>query len=187
MPRDVNDDGTGFVIWMEGLPGAGKSTLSKAVAEKLASAGWKVEVLDGDEVRRTFFPELGFTRKDREVHARRVSYLARMLARNGPAVLVAMITPYETSRQAARAVEGAKFTEVWLSCPIEICQKRDPSGIYRRTKEGSVHRVTGVDDPFEEPLNPELTVDTSKLDVAASVQEVLGHLAKKGFIRSIPA
>ncbi|MGI0156314.1 MAG: adenylyl-sulfate kinase, partial [Thermoplasmata archaeon] len=96
MPAVPPSERAGFVVWFEGLPGAGKSTLSREVANQLRAAGWKTEVLDGDEVRRMFSPELGFSRKDREFHARRVSYVARMLARNGVAVLVAMITPYET-------------------------------------------------------------------------------------------
>jgi len=176
----------GFVVWIEGLSGSGKTTLSQAAAQHLRTNGWKAEVLDGDEVRRMVFPELGWTRKDRETHARRVSYVARLLAQNGVAVLVAMITPYETSRQAARSVEGARFTEVWLKCPIEVCQQRDPKGIYRRTTQGSVTHMTGVDDPFEEPLNPDLTVDTSSDPLPVSLQRILDHLRARGFIESIP-
>ncbi len=176
----------GFVLWIEGLSGSGKSTLSQETAKALRASGWKVEILDGDEVRRMVFPELGWSRKDRETHARRVSYVARLLARNGVAVLVAMITPYETSRQAARSVEGARFTEVWLKCPLEICQQRDPKGIYRRSTQGAVAHMTGVDDPFEEPLNPDLIVDTSRDGVPVSTQRVLDHLRAKGFIAPGP-
>jgi adenylylsulfate kinase len=180
MSRSGSEDRTGFVVWLEGLSGAGKTTISQALAPRLRSMGWKVEILDGDEMRQMFSPELGFTRKDREVHARRVSFVARMLARNGVAVLVAMITPYETSRQAARSVVGGRFIEIWLSCPIEVCRQRDPKGIYRRTMEGAVTKVTGVDDPFEEPLNPELTVDTSALTVDQSVDRIVKYLATAG-------
>jgi adenylylsulfate kinase len=176
----------GFVLWLEGLPGAGKTTLSEALATRLRAYGWKAEVLDGDEVRRMFSPELGFTRKDREFHARRVSYVAQKLARNGIAVLVAMITPYETSRQAARSEVGARFDEVWLNCPIEICRRRDPKGLYRRTDEGTLHKVTGVDDPFEEPLNPDLIVDTATHDVASSADQILQHLRERSFIARAP-
>lgn len=180
----------GFIVWLEGLPGAGKTTLSRETGARLRAEGWPVEVLDGDEVRHMFSPELGFTRKDRELHARRVSYVSRMLARNGVAVLVAMITPYETSRQAARAEVGTtRFTEVWLSCPIEICQRRDPKGIYRQSEQGLVKRMTGVDDPFEEPLNPDLVLDTSSDPVAASVQKLYEHLRQGRLleVRSGPA
>jgi adenylylsulfate kinase len=174
------------VVWLEGLSGAGKTTLSKSLAADLRSAGWKVEVLDGDEVRQMFSPELGFSRKDREFHARRVSYVARMLARNGVAVLVAMITPYETSRQAARSEVAARFAEVWLKCPLEVCRQRDPKGIYRRTQVGEVTRMTGVDDPFEEPLNPDLVVDTSSSTVAESTRRILDRLTALGFVSKFP-
>jgi adenylylsulfate kinase len=172
----------GFVVWIEGLSGSGKTSLSQEMAKYLREHGWKAEVLDGDELRRLVFPELGWSRKDREVHARRVSYVARLLARNGVAVLVAMITPYETSRQAARSVEGARFTEVWLKCPLEVCQQRDPKGIYRRSTQGAVPHLTGVDDPFEEPLNPDLVVDTSRDSLSVSVQTVLAHLRERKFL-----
>jgi adenylylsulfate kinase len=186
MAASANPDGEGFVVWIEGLSGSGKTTLSQEAAKYLRSVGWKAEVLDGDEVRRAVFPELGWTRKDREVHARRVSYIARLLARNGVAVLVAMITPYETSRQAARSVEGARFTEIWLKCPLEVCQQRDPKGIYRRSIQGSVAHMTGVDDPFEEPLNPDLIVDTSVDAVPAALQRILDHLRARGFLGPAP-
>jgi adenylylsulfate kinase len=173
----------GFVVWIEGLSGAGKTTISRALAPRLRSIGWKSEVLDGDEMRRMFSPDLGFSRKDREFHARRVSYVAHLLARNGVAVIVAMITPYETSRQAARSEVAGKFVEVWLRCPIEVCRQRDPRGIYRRSAEGAVKKMTGVDDPFEEPLNPELVIDTSALAVDASVNRLVEYLSTHGVIR----
>jgi len=174
----------GFVVWIQGLSGSGKTTISRTLASRLRAQGWKTEVLDGDEVRHMFSPELGFTRKDREFHARRVSYVARMLARNGVAVIVAMITPYETSRQAARSEVGPRFTEVWLKCPIEVCRQRDPNGIYRKTTEGSVKKMTGIDDPFEEPLDPDLTIDTATTSVDESVTRLLAHLKSRAFVGS---
>ncbi|MCI4323697.1 MAG: adenylyl-sulfate kinase [Thermoplasmata archaeon] len=171
----------GFVLWIEGLPGSGKSTLSAALGEKLRSLGLQVEILDGTSVRQTFFPELGFSRKDREVHARRVSQLARILARNGVAVLVAMITPYETSRQAARSAVDTRFTEVWLRCPLTVCRTRDPKGLYTASTTGAVRKITGVDDPFEEPLNPDLVVDTDTASVDACTRRILEHLSHVGF------
>jgi adenylylsulfate kinase len=185
MPGGESDD-EGFVVWMEGLPGSGKTTLSRASAAKIRELGWRAEVLDGDEVRHMFSPELGFSRKDREVHARRVSYVAHLLARNGVAVIVAMITPYETSRQAARSVEGRRFEEVWLRCPLEVCRQRDPQGMYRRAMEGTVKGLTGVDAPFEEPLNPDLIVDTSSAPVEECIERILAHLRQKGFLARAP-
>lgn len=178
----MSDEPAGFVVWLEGLPGAGKTTIARTLATRLWERGRKAEVLDGDEVRRMFSPELGFSRKDREFHARRVSYVAQKLARNGVAVLVAMITPYETSRQAARSEVAAPFEEVWLNCPVEVCRRRDPSGLYRRTDAGTVHQVTGVDDPFEEPLNPDLVVDTATHGADDSAGRILAHLAERGLI-----
>jgi adenylyl-sulfate kinase len=179
-------DPGGFVVWIEGLAGSGKTTLSRATAAQIRSRGWKVEVLDGDELRHVFSPQLGFSRHDREVHARQVSYVAHLLSRNGVAVLVAMITPYETSRQAARSEVGPRFEEVWLRCPLEICQQRDPKGLYRSANEGAVKGVTGVDAPFEEPLNPDLIVDTSTASIAECTQRIVASLTEKGFLGSKP-
>lgn len=180
MPLGSRTDRDGFVAWIEGLPVSGKSTLSRAVRDRLDAAGYKVEILDGDEVRQMFSPELGFSRKDREFHARRVSYVARMLARNGVIVLVAMITPYETSRQAARGTVGERFTEIWLNCPVEVCRKRDVKGLYGPT--GTHGKVTGVDDPFEEPLNPDLVLNTATESIERCTERILAHLAERRFL-----
>lgn len=185
MPASVLPEGTGWVAWFEGLPCSGKTTLSRAVGERLRAVGREVEVLDGDEVRRMFSPELGFSRKDREMHARRVSYVARMLSRHGVVVLVAMITPYETSRQAARATVGERFSEIWLRCPVEVCRQRDTKGLYRRDRVGGT-KVTGVDDPFEEPLGPELVIDTSVDSVGIATEKVVAYLAGQGLTAPPP-
>ncbi len=176
----------GGVVWIEGLPCAGKTTLARTASARLRASGREVEILDGDEVRQMFSPELGFSRKDREMHARRVSFVARMLSRHGVIVLVAMITPYETSRQAARATVGERFTEVWLRCPVEVCRQRDAKGVYRTGSAGGP-KVTGVDDPFEEPLAPELTIDTSVEGVEATATKLLTYLAGRGIAGAIPA
>ena len=183
MVGPIPEGSRGFVAWIEGLPCSGKTTLSRTVADRLRAGGQKVEILDGDEVRHMFSPELGFSRKDREFHARRVSYVARMLARNDVAVIVAMITPYETSRQAARATVGDRFTEIWLQCPVEVCRHRDAKGLYRGSGALPGTKVTGLDDPFEEPLNPDLTVDTAVHSVDESTQRILDHLVRRGFVR----
>ncbi|HEV2429610.1 MAG TPA: adenylyl-sulfate kinase [Thermoplasmata archaeon] len=175
----------GFVVWIEGLPGSGKSTTSKRLAASLGRLGRANEVLDGEEVRRTFFPELGFSRKDRETHARRVSALADRFAGHGTAVIVAMITPYETSRQAARAVVRHPFVEVWLRCPMDVCRQRDPRGVYSNAPGHAVGRVTGVDDPFEEPLGPDLIVDTARDPVETTAGRIIDHLAALGLVPAV--
>ena len=182
MPAASANDAPGFVVWIEGLPCSGKSTLARTVSDRLRAAGRRVQILDGDEVRRMFSPELGFSRKDREVHARRVSYVARMLADQGAAVLVAMITPYETSRQAARAEVPERFIEVWLKCSVEVCRQRDTKGLYAKAARGDLRKMTGMDDPFEEPLNPDLMVDTERLNVAQSTDRILQFLAQRGLV-----
>lgn len=186
MPTSAVPTESGWVVWIEGLPFAGKTTLARAVGERLRAGGRDIEVLDGDEVRKMFSPELGFSRKDREMHARRVSYVARMLSRHGIVVLVAMITPYETSRQAARATVGDRFSEVWLNCPLEVCRQRDTKGLYRRDRPPGSSKVTGVDDPFEEPLAPELIVDTSTDSVAASTEKIVRYLSGRGVVAPRP-
>jgi adenylylsulfate kinase len=183
VPATAPGRSEGWVVWIEGLPCSGKTTLARSTGERLGALGQPFEVLDGDEVRRLFSPELGFSRKDREMHARRVSYVARMLARHGVYVLVAMITPYETSRQAARGTVGERFSEVWLKCPIEVCRSRDSKGLYRRPAGGAGARVTGVDDPFEEPLAPELVLDTAADSAAVCTDKLLHYLSG----RALPA
>ena len=178
---------SGFVVWIEGLPCSGKTTIAQAVSRALQTTGQDIQILDGDEVRRMFSPELGFSRKDREVHARRVSYVARMLASHGVAVLVAMITPYETSRQAARAEAQGPFVEVWLRCPVDVCRQRDSKGLYARAVKGELPRLTGVDDPFEEPLNPDLIVDTARLSAPQSTERVVDFLTQKHLVRAFAA
>lgn len=182
MAPEAVDAREGFIVWIEGLPGSGKTTMAQSVSARLRAAGRKVQVLDGDEVRRMFSPELGYSRRDREVHARRVSYVASMLASHGVAVLVALITPYETSRQAAKAQAEGKFVEVWLRCPVSVCRQRDQKGLYNRAAQGSLAHLTGVDDPFEEPLNPDLTVDTDRNSVSEATDRILRFLEEQRLV-----
>jgi adenylyl-sulfate kinase len=172
----------GFVLWLEGLPGSGKTTLANLISARLRESGWPVEILDGDEVRRGLSPELGFSRKDRETHAHRVSYVSHLLSRQNVAVIVALITPYQTSRENARRVIGDRIFEVWVDCPVEVCQKRDPKGIYSGHQKGTVKNLTGVDDPFENPTHPDLVVDSNKLAPGNCVAKILDALMARGFL-----
>lgn len=172
----------GFAIWMTGLPGAGKSTLSQLVRARLeADYGRRVEILDGDEVRKGLSRDLGMTRADREEHARRVSYVAKLLARNRVIPIVALISPYETSRVNAREVIGAdRFVEVFVKAPLELCKKRDPKGLYAKALRGEIKDMTGIQDPYEEPPTPDLIVDTSGSEPQESAMELVDGLRRLG-------
>ena len=173
----------GFGVWLTGLPASGKTTIARALEKALRRRGLRVEVLDGDEVRRNLSPDLGFTRKDRETHARRVAYVAKLLVRNGVAVIVGLISPYRNFREHARKQIG-NFVEVWVKCPLEECMRRDPKGLYERALRGEISDLTGIQDPYEEPLNPEVTVDTSKESVEESVNKIIKKLENLGYLPS---
>nr|MDO8075876.1 adenylyl-sulfate kinase [Candidatus Freyarchaeota archaeon] len=173
----------GFGVWLTGLPASGKTTIARALEKELRRRGLRVEVLDGDEVRRNLSPDLGFTRKDRETHARRVAYVAKLLVRNGVAVIVGLISPYRNFREHARKQIG-NFVEVWVKCPLEECMRRDPKGLYERALRGEISDLTGIQDPYEEPLNPEVTVDTSKESVEESVNKIIKKLDNLGYLPS---
>jgi adenylylsulfate kinase len=155
----IRSDDSGFVIWLSGLPGSGKTTTAKFLENELRRRGLRVETLDGDEVRRSLSPDLGFSRLDRELHAKRVSYLSRLLSRNGVITIVALISPFQSSRDYARNLIG-RFVEVWVNCSVETCRMRDPKGLYKQAQEGKVTNLTGMQDPYEPPINPEVIIDT---------------------------
>ncbi|MCD6263403.1 adenylyl-sulfate kinase [Candidatus Bathyarchaeota archaeon] len=172
----------GFVVWFTGLPGSGKTTIARRVEKALRAMGWRVELLDGDGVRRRLDPEIGFSREDREIHIRRVAYVSHLLARNGVAVLVSLVSPYISSRKRAREIVGERFLEVWVKCSLETCIKRDPKGLYKRALAGEITNMTGIQDPYEEPPNPDVTVDTERDDPEEGAEKVLQKLRELRFI-----
>ncbi len=161
------------VIWFTGLSGSGKSTLSEALYEKLKDKGLKVEHLDGDSIR-DIFPKTGFSKDERNRHIRRVGFLASKLEQNGVIVIASFISPYQETRNFVRGL-CENFIEVYVSTPLEECERRDVKGLYARARKGEITQFTGIDDPYELPVNPEISIDTTNI----SVEEALNEIIKK--------
>ncbi len=170
---------TGLVIWLTGLSGAGKSTLARSLSEHLSVAGHRVETLDGDEVRENLSRGLGFSKEDRDTNVRRIGFVARLLARNSVVVLVADISPYRQSRDDVRRSvedEGVKFVEVFVRCPISKLVERDVKGLYFKALAGEITHFTGISDPYEEPLFPDVVVDSSIESIEQSARRILARI-----------
>jgi adenylyl-sulfate kinase len=172
----------GFVVWITGLSGAGKTTLASKLKEALCQKAQSVEVLDGDEIRQHLSNDLGFTRKDRETNVRRVGYIARLLSCHGVIVIAAMISPYQTIREEVRASCGGRFVEVYLKCSMEVLVQRDSKGLYRKALQGEIENFTGVSDPYEEPVCPELVLRTDQYSPEACLEMVLSRLETLGYL-----
>jgi adenylylsulfate kinase len=178
-------DDRGFVIWFTGLSGSGKSTLTEVLAPALRGRGRRVEVLDGDVVRTNLSKGLSFSKEDRDTNILRIGFVANLLARNGVAVITAAISPYRAPRDANRALiegDGSLFLEMYVAAPLEACEARDVKGLYADARAGKLTQFTGISDPYEEPLHPELVVPTGSEPVEASVARVLGYLEGRGLI-----
>ncbi|MDP9150763.1 MAG: adenylyl-sulfate kinase [Myxococcota bacterium] len=171
----------GVVLWLTGLSGAGKSTLATALAPRLRGLGKKVELLDGDVVRTHLSSGLGFSREDRTTNVARIAFVAHLLARNGVAVVVAAISPFRAGRDSAREMIG-DFIEIHVAPPLDECIKRDVKGLYARAIAGEVQHFTGISDPYEEPLSPELRIDTSALSIEEGVARIVSKLRELGYL-----
>jgi len=171
----------GFTVWFTGLPCSGKTTLARALEEELRSIKRQVEVLDGDEVRTRLTKGLGFSKADRDENIRRIAYVAKLLTRVQAVAIVAAVSPYREIRDEARAEIG-NFIEVYVKCSLEECIQRDVKGMYARALRGEIPNFTGVSDPYEPPLCPEVTVDTGAEDVGESLSKILHQLAQVGYI-----
>ena len=183
-PRAPQRPPGGFILWFTGLSGAGKSTLSRALAPDIA-AERAVEVLDGDEVRTHLSKGLGFSREDRDTNVHRIGFVARLLARNGTAVVTAAISPYADTRAEVRALaeaDGVAFVEVYARASLESLAARDPKGLYRRALAGEIPHFTGVSDPYEPPHAPEVVVDTDAEPPERSAARILAHLRDRGLL-----
>jgi adenylyl-sulfate kinase len=171
----------GFTAWFTGLPCSGKTTIADGVAEIFRKKGFKVERLDGDIIRKELSRDLGFSKKDRDENIRRVTYIAKLLTRNGVAVLATFISPYIERRRKTREEIG-NFVEIYVRCPIEVCMNRDVKGMYKKALAGEIIDFTGVNDPYEEPENPEVIIDTDKESLEVSIKKVLKKIKELNYI-----
>jgi len=177
----------GFVLWFTGLSGSGKSTLSSAVSRLFKERGYKVELLDGDEVRTHLSRGLGFSKEDRDINVRRIGYVARLLARNGVIAITAAISPYADVRDeihADAAADGAAFVEVYVECPVSVLAERDVKGLYKKALAGEIAHFTGVTDPYEPPLSPDVHTHSDTESIDESLAKILGFLEEQRLIGS---
>lgn len=183
--REARQRHKGAVLWLTGLSGAGKSTLARALERRLFDLGYQVLVLDGDNLRGGLCAGLGFSREDRSENVRRIAHVARLLLDTGFIVVAACISPYAEDRELARQIIGpGDFNEIFVFCPLEVCQQRDPKGLYRRASSGELSQLTGVDFPYQPPREPALRLDTSKLVVEAEVAAIVELLRQRAVLRS---
>ena len=172
----------GFTLWLTGLSGAGKTTLAQEVVRKLRNYRLSVEVLDGDEVRTNLSKGLGFSKEDRDTNIRRIGYVSRLLSRNGIGVISAAISPYRAIRDEVRSSierDGAQFIEVYVKCPINVLAERDVKGLYKKALAGEIKEFTGVSDPYEEPLDPEIVVETDRESIQQSAAKIIDVLERR--------
>lgn len=174
------------IIWFTGLSGSGKSTLATRLEETLFERGMKTYILDGDNIRVGLNRDLGFTAKDREENIRRIGEVAKLFVDAGIIVITAFISPYKKDREFVRSLVGEnEFIEIYVKCPLEICEQRDVKGLYEKARQGIIKNFTGIDDVYEEPDNPEIVLDTDKIGVDEGVRKIVSSLEAKGCITQI--
>ena len=176
-----NNENPGFVVWMTGLSGAGKTTIALIVVDELKKRGIKVERLDGDVVRQSLTRDLGFTKEDRDKNIERVTFVAKLLSRNGVATICSFISPYQAVRDQVRA-ETTNFMEVFVDAPLDVVIERDVKGLYKQAIAGEIENFTGISDPFEAPENPDIHLRTDRQTPEESAQEIINHLEAEGLI-----
>lgn len=173
----------GFTLWFTGLSGSGKSTISEILVEELRRRGSAIEVLDGDIVRENLSKGLGFSKEDRDTNIRRIAFVADLLSRNGVPVITAAISPYREIRDEARAMMDGRFIEIFVDTPLDECERRDVKGLYAKARAGEIKEFTGVSDPYEPPLEPELTIRTTEQTPEESARRILEYLEERELIR----
>ena len=169
-----------FVLWFTGLSASGKTTLAEAVNKFLTSNDLhRVELIDGDVIRTNLSKGLGFSREDRDINIRRVGWVAQKLYSHDVSVIVSVISPYSSVRSEVREMIGKGFIEIFMNCPIDICEQRDPKGLYKKARLGEIKGFTGIDDPYEMPLNPELEINSSQMSVSGEVEKIISFLKER--------
>ncbi|NLI32462.1 MAG: adenylyl-sulfate kinase [Deltaproteobacteria bacterium] len=176
----------GCTIWFTGLPSSGKSTTSFTLEHELIKRGYLAYVLDGDNVRHGLNSNLGFSAEDREENIRRIGEVAKLFADSGVIVMTSFISPYRKDRDLARKLHneaGLPFVEVFVDTPVEVCEERDPKGLYRKARRGEIKGFTGIDDPYEVPLDPEIVINTRDCTPEECVEQILPYLSSRGLIK----
>jgi adenylylsulfate kinase len=173
----------GVTVWFTGLSGAGKTTITRAVEQVLRDEGYGIEILDGDLIRENLTKGLGFSKEDRDENIRRIGFVSQLLTRNGVIVLVSAISPYRTVREEVRGKIG-QFVEVFVNAPLSTCEERDVKGLYKKARSGEIKQFTGISDPYEPPVNPEVECRTDLETLDESVSKVLAALSELGYLSS---
>src|SRR5918997_6402329 len=178
----------GFTLWFTGLSGSGKTTIAHLVGPELERRGHIVEYLDGDVVRTHLSKGLGFTREERDTNILRIGFVASEIVRHGGTVMCAAVSPYRETREAVRAMmDEDQFIEVFVDTPLSVCEQRDVKGMYAKARRGEIKEFTGISDPYESPLNPEITLDTVACSPEENARRIMAELARRGFVRWDPA
>ena len=171
------------VVWLTGLSASGKSTIAHHLERKLFKKGIKVYVFDGDNIRHGLNSDLGFSEEDRRENLRRIAEVAKLFVDAGIIVLAAFVSPFEKDRKMVKSIIGQEdFLEVYVKCPVEVCEKRDPKGMYKKARKGIIPNYTGISSPYEEPENPDLVIETHKLNIEEAVNKIYNLLKEKGWI-----
>ena len=171
----------GFVLWFTGFSQAGKTTVADRLNEMLAKKNIKTERLDGDIVRQSLTKDLGFSKEDRDTNIERVAFVAKLLSRNGVGVLVSFISPYRKQREMVRK-EVTNFIEVFVNAPLKVCEGRDTRGLYKKARQGKIDNFTGISDPYEEPVNPDVEIKTDKYGVDDCAKQIMDYLVAVGYV-----
>lgn len=174
----------GVTIWFTGLPSSGKSTIARILERQFRQKGLKCELLDGDVVRTNLSKGLGFSREDRDANIKRIGFVCHLLTRNDVIAIAAAISPFREARDYNRRLIG-NFVEVYVKCPVEECEKRDVKGLFKKARAGEVKGFTGVDDPYEEPLHPEVVCETDKETADESAEKVFRKLVELGYLKEM--